>query len=492
MARSHARLVRFAFLFVLLCCGLWTAVRCRLAFATPSALAEYHAVKYPPWQKRLVASCVDDIMPHASVAERRQAVEETLAFFHVVYHPTRSHAIENNVAVTRRYADEIALACERFGVPKAMAFAILTWENSGGTSATSYAACVGMGQLSDGALAQAHRLGRRFARLEIAAGGLCMVVADVLDVLTPRNPVANVLRGRAAFLGQRAREMDLSTVHDSLRRQAGVKDERAVPRANIEDSVVFMRYLLEMYGGRADLAISAYHNGVGNNDDLLADYLKRVEPRVAVFTPRARAPLFDALRRRRISYVSLWNDLRCRQMLNGLRTMDGEVTTPANASQAMGDESDIYLWKTLAALAATRATPEQLAALVVRYEADQGEAETAGLACAVRLVDSRGLRVTPEMHGYLKRLEERVRRADGHKAPPLSVSVAHESASHRAGVAVDLTMNSASLRRLLNEDWLFDRIYKNRLPDGRLHICLNPRFGREFLAGAKQGAASTR
>lgn len=489
MARRPDWIVRFALLCALLSCALWVVVR-RPACASPSDLTEYYAVKYPPWQKRLVASCVDDVMPHASAAERRQAVEETLAFFHVVYHPTRSHAIENNVAVTRRYADEISLACERFGVPKAMAFAILTWENSGGTGATSYAACVGMGQLSDGALAQAHRLGARFARLEIAAGGLCMVVADVLDVLTPRSPVADVLRGRATFLRQRARESDLATVHEALRRQAGVKDERAVPRANIEDSVVFMRYLLEMYGGRADLAISAYHNGVGNNDDLLADYLTRVEPRAAAFTLRARAPLFDALRRRRISYVTLWNDLRCRQMLNGLRTMDGEVTTSANASQAMGDESDIYLWKTLAALAATRATPEQLAALTLRYAPDQAEAETAGLARAVRLVDSRGLRVTPEMHGYLKRLEERVRRADGPKARPLSVSVAHDSGAHRAGVAVDVTVNSTSLRRLLNEDWLFDRIYKSRLPDGRVHLCLNPRFGREFLAGAEEESAT--
>lgn len=464
------------------------------AMARPavSELTAYHAIKYPPWQRQLVARCVEDVMPHASAAERRQAVQEVLAFFHVVYHPTRSHRVENNVAVVTRFHDEIALACERFGVPQAMAFAILTWENSGGTSAESYAACVGMGQLSDGAVLQAHRVSARFARVELAAEGVCLVVAELVDLLTRQNLLATLLRERAAYLGQRARDLDLARTHERLRREARVRDERAVPRANIEDSVVFMRYLLEMYGGRADLAVSAYHNGVGNTDDLLRDYLERVEPQSAGFTLRTRAALFDALRRRGISYVTLWNDLRCRQMLNGLRTMDGDVTTPANASQAMGDESDIYLWKTLAALAATRATPQQVTALSLRYAPSQGEAETAGFTPQTGRVEGRGVRVTREMHGYLNRLEQRLAASGGARKGGLHVREVADRRVRDAGVAVDLQVDSAALARLLYEDWLFDRIYKSRLADGRVRIFLNPRFGDEFFRGYARSLKPTR
>ena len=141
------------------------------------------------------------------------------------------------------------------------------------------------------------------------------------------------------------------------------------------------------------------------------------------------------------------------------------------------------MWKTLGALAATRATPAQLAALTLRYAPEQDEAETAGLASGVRLVEADGLCATAELHGYLAHLRERLRSADGAKAKPISASRAHDSGPHRAGVAIDLKVDSPSLRRLLKEDWLFDRIYKTRLPDGRIHVCLNPRFGLEFVEG---------
>jgi hypothetical protein len=464
------------------------------AIAAPrSAMARYYAHKYPAWQIRLVAAGIDQVFTGVGPEARHEAILDTLAFFHVVYHPTRSHRIENNLAVTRRYRDEIALACERFGVPKAMALAILTWENSGSTAATSFAACVGMGQLSEGAMRQAHRLSARFARVHLAAEGFCFLLANVLEGIWGGNALTHAIRDRGEWLQARALELDLEAVHAGLARSSGIADERAIPRANIEDSVVYMRYLLEMFGGRADLAISAYHNGVANTDDLLRDYLRRKDPAASHFTFRDRAPLLAAIRRHRISYVTLWQDRRCHQMLNGLRTMDGDITTPANAREAMGDESDIYVWKTLAALAGLRASESQLAELCDRYAGPQADVEIARFKPGDDLVRAYGVRLTREMAGYLDSVDRRLALMYGKKPrPSLPVRAAHFSESHQNGVAVDLRLDDGRLARLIHEDWLFDRIYTSRLPDGRVHVCLNPRYGDEYLSRweASQRSAS--
>lgn len=428
---------------------------------------------------------MDELFSDASPSDRRQAVVETLACFHVVFHPTPWHHIENNLALSCRFREEIELACERFGVPPAMAFAIFTWENSGSTAARSFAACVGMGQLSVGAMQHAHRVSVRFARLSLVARGSYQLVADIASAFVGEgNSIVRGLRGRAALLARRAKEFDLASEHARLVRMSGVADERVIPRANIEDSVVYMRSLLEMYGGHADLAISAYHDGVRNTDDLFRDYLRRKDRAAAAFTLRNRAPLFAAIQRYRISYITLWSDGRCRQMLNGLRTMDGDITSAANQREAMGDESDIYPWKTLAALAGLRASPQQVQLLLERYRHDQSESETWGFTPGRDLVRTRGrLPATRELAGYLGSLERRVRRRVGKAkpAPTLVVSALHDTLAHRSGLACDVTVNSQALDALLREDWLYDRIYKKRLTGGALHICLNPRFGKEFL-----------
>src|SRR5581483_4605327 len=90
------------------------------------------------------------------------------------------------------------------------------------------------------------------------------------------------------------------------------------------------------------------------------------------------APLYRALRQRHIDFLSVWNDHRCREMLNGLRTMDGDITTDANRREALGDESDIYVWKVSAAYAAFLASPDQLARIESRYQGSQEQAETMG------------------------------------------------------------------------------------------------------------------
>ena len=39
-----------------------------------------------------------------------------------------------------------------------------------------------------------------------------------------------------------------------------------------------------------------------------------------------------------------------------------------------------------------------------------------------------------------------------------------------------------ALHNLLNEDWLFDRIYLKHLEDGSgWHICLNPRYVDQYM-----------
>jgi len=487
-----------------LLCVILPLAACAPALAAPprSDLARFHAEKYSAGVLGLVESCVNGVFIEASDEERRQAVAEVLACFHIVFHETRSHRIDSNVAVIRAHSDEIAIACERFGVPQPMATAILAWENSGQTAATSYAACVGLGQLSDGAVAQAHRVSGRYARVEFAAASFCRTLADLVDLCGPHHPLAALIRGRAAFLDKRARELDLASVHETLRRAAHVKDERAVPRANIEDSVVYMRYLLAMYPGCPDLAISTYHNGVANTDDLLIDFLRRHAPRPGGYSRHDRGPIVDGLKRLRLSYVTLWNDRRSREMLNGLRTMDGDVTTAANAREAMGDESDLYVWKTLGALAATRASSEALAELCARYRPEQGEAETRGFVPRSQLVTRRGFAATAQLHAWLDALERRWRSASAsqrsgkpaparpHRRGVLEISHGHDSDAHRAGLAVDLVVSDALLAGLLDVDWRFDRIYKRRLPNGAMHVVINPRFADEVLVRESSASSS--
>lgn len=499
----RARVLHLVSIAVLLivtavCLRYWRSPQAVVWAAPPgaSALDNYFAHKYPDWAKKLVSDGVNEVFAGASPADRQQAVLEALAYCHVVYHPTLWHHIENNLAVTHQFQEEIDLSCERFGVPKAMAYGILTWENSGSVAARSFAACVGMGQLSDGAVEMAHHVSAHFAKLSLAAEGFYRLLATVASSFFGESSVlVKALRARATFLAERAHEFNLAVVHAHLARMLGQPDERMIPRANIEDSIVYMRYLLEMYGGRADLAISAYHNGVSNTDDLLRDYLRRKDPAASHFTFFKRSVLFEALRRHQIDYITLWNDRRCRQMLNGLRTMDGDITNSANQKEAMGDESDIYLWKTLAALAGVHATPTQVAWLRTRYLPEQSEAETVGFSPGTDLIHTRGnLIVTRELLGYLDSLARRLRQRAGRGSPvpPIVISMVHDTFAHRCGMAVDISINCELLDRLLKEDWLYDRIYRKRLADGHVHICLNPRFGNEFLGyyEASQRSAS--
>ncbi|CAN0393214.1 unnamed protein product, partial [Phaeothamnion confervicola] len=80
-----------------------------------------------------------------------------------------------------------------------------------------------------------------------------------------------------------------------------------------------------------------------------------------------------------LNYLSLWNDRRSREMLNGLRTLDGDPRTRQNASQALGDESDIYPWKVLGSLCAYRQGLDYVTKEQAKYNLPQVEVEVIGL-----------------------------------------------------------------------------------------------------------------
>jgi len=161
--------------------------------------------------------------------------------------------------------------------------------------------------------------------------------------------------------------------------------------------------------------------------------------------------------------------------------MDGDVTSDVNRHEALGDESDIYVWKVCSALAGYHASDEEVSRLVEVYRGEQDEVETAGFeSWRARVRVAEGVLVTQELAGYLHSLKHRFRERKG-TMPAFWVVADHSTPTHEAGLAVDLVFQDAAMSAILREDWLFDRIYKNRLPGGHVHLCLNPRFGREFM-----------
>jgi hypothetical protein len=308
-----------------------------------------------------------------------------------------------------------------------------------------------------------------------------------------------------------------------------------VPDANLEDAVIFFKFLLDKYGGRVDLAISSYHNGLQNNDDILFDYLSRRDANLNRPDANNRTSFLAALGTHDVNFLTLWNDLRCRQMLNGLRTMDGEITNNANRAQALVDESDIYLWKVLGGLAGYLAGPEFTRSTVAHYDANRDFVEVAGVTSHLTVQDFRdGVRklelvrvtapvadsgiggdarkgtdprlfsyyITPELDGYLWSLTLRMREATGRKdfrMPVSRLSLANLTASgkqsfdwrdelHLKGVAAEFPLGQMdeqarfALRACVESDYLMDRIYKVELDGGRMRVCVNPRWGEDFLA----------
>ena len=470
-------------------------------------LRAYYNKKYTQQEFDAVRSVIEELFPNYTPAEKRQAIAEILAFSYVIFHETEHHKLEKNHAALRRHEKTLMDTARRYQVPPLAVMAIVSWENSGGVSKVSAADAAGLGQMTDGAIEEA----QRYAHQE--AGRLRLEAANPAGV----EPMARYLES-------------IEFRHQKAARVAKLPDERFVPECNLEDMVLFFRFLLYQVGGRVDHAIGSYHKGAANTDDLLYDYLTRTEGEV-VPPGSDRTNFLAALERRNVTYLTLWNDPRSRAMLNGLRTVDGDVTTPENQSQALGDESDIYPWKVLGSLAAYRQGKEYVDQQIQRYSGPQAEAETRGLPVyesltdlkkAIRekkLVQSRapladyGYRsgypteyvaysdfITPELEGYLFSLVMRWRKTANQGELMLPVKTLMNTRALSTGgyglfsrvqmkgvtcliAPQDLPEEARqALRKVLEVDFLNDRIYRSTLDNGDVLITLNPRFGHQFLA----------
>ena len=470
-------------------------------------LRAYYNKKYTQQEFDAVRSVIEELFPNFTPAEKRQAISEILAFSYVIFHETEYHKLDKNHAALRRHEKTLMDAAKRYQVPPLAVMAIVSWENSGGVTKVSAADAAGLGQMTDGAIEEAHR----YAHQE--AGRLRLEATNPAGV----EPMAKYLES-------------IEFRHQKAARVAKLPDERFVPECNLEDMVLFFRFLLAQVGGRVDHAIGSYHKGAANTDDILYDYLTRTEGQV-VPPGSDRTDFLAALGRRNVTYLTLWNDPRSRQMLNGLRTMDGDVTTPENRSQALGDESDIYPWKVLGSLAAYRQGADYVRQQVQRYSGPQAEAETRGLPVyeslaalkkaiqEKKLVQSRapladyGYRsgypgefvsysdfITPELEGYLFSLVMRWRKTANQGELMLPVKTLMNTRALSVGgygvfsrvqmkgvtcllAPQDLPEEArAALRKVLEVDFLNDRIYRSTLDNGDVLITLNPRFGHQFLA----------
>lgn len=311
-----------------------------------SALDAYYKSKYSERENCVTATYLPEILPHYSKAQLEQAQAQILAFRHVVFHTTKTHHLDRNHTVVRSVLPIIEAMCRRYEVPTEPVVAIISWENSGSLSSISWANAAGIGQMTPGAVESAHAYG---ASLAERCRSQAQELAD--------NP-SDGAQTKAAVLLERAEWADCAKRHKKNAKQAGRKDERFDLECSIEDSVLFYAKLMEDFGQRNDLAISAYHNGVLNNDDIINQYARLKRSRI--LSGEGRQPILEMIELLDLKFVDLWNEPFTRDMLCGLRTVEGEITTDDNASMALGDESDLYVWKVLGSWIAFRAGNDYL------------------------------------------------------------------------------------------------------------------------------------
>lgn len=493
--------------------------------AGPTTLRTYYLYdKYTAEERQAVSSGLRQVFSHWTHQELHQGEAEVLAFHHVVFNPTEWHDLTRNHGLVRKYESKLRELCERHGVPPLPVMAIVSWENSGGTAKVSWADAAGLGQMTWGAVEEAHRFASAESRRLLEEARWKKYMAGVTG-----DPAA---MKEARALASQAAQLDLEGRHRQMAHAAGVPDERSLVECNLEDVVVFFKYLMSNYGGRVDHAIGAYHKGVTNTDDIIYDYLKRKDSTVA-YPGSDRTAFVEAMERHKVTYMTLWNDRRTREMLNGLRTVEGEPTNWSNAHMALGDESDIYPWKVLGSLSAYLAGEQHLARMVQKYNGRQDAIEVAGLpgfgdfteleqaVAQGRMIrttapiadvgiSARAARggvgekysyfVTPELDGYLWHLTTRLRHASGNadvRLPVAALSEAHalergdtltvEEQVHLKGASVTVVPGRLSeaqakaLDSLITRDYLMDRIYRRTKSNGEVELCLNPRFGAELL-----------
>ncbi|MCE1245469.1 MAG: transglycosylase SLT domain-containing protein [Firmicutes bacterium] len=491
-------------------------------------LSYYYRRKYTPVEIKTVWNAINAICPQYSKEEKLQAARSVLAYHWVVYKTTFAHNMNNNVGVTAKYRDLIRETSKLHQIPPEMVEAVITWENSGGVNRRSWAACVGVGQLSMGAVHTAHAFYTPYLRRHKQEAARYKALYRHLGW----NIFLKALEVHQVELDK----YDLAEKHKRLRKKLKIDDERLIPECNIEDAVVYLKLLYGNYGNRMDLAISAYHNGGLNNNDILKDYIKRVAGGIPT-SELTQTEIIDAIKKYNISYISLWNDYRSREMMNGLRTVFGDVTGAHNGHLALGDESDIYPWKVIAAWGSQNVSTEVLNSIIDRYRGSvwdyveckgmkiydsydsikegidkgrlvripKGICSDAGLGkfegMPADYVSERkkfNYYITPEMAGFLKELSEvyrgrtknpkvriPLRNALNSKALETSTGglVPERMRPHMMGVSVEIALDKAPYRdkliRILNEFYLHDHIFFARNGDYN-RITLNPRFGKYY------------
>ena len=327
--------------------------------------------KYSQDELDAVAHAIKEVFGEREAGQQRQMVAEILSFHHVIFHPTDYHDLRKNHFQIQKHKELLEKMCKRHEVPVLPVMAITSWENSGGSTKVSWADAAGLGQMTWGAVDEAHRYAARKAQKLKEQADWEKYHGKILKD-KKKLEKAEQLYAEASILNVEQR-------HRTMAREAGLNDERAIAECNLEDVVLFFDYLLNQYGRRVDHAIGAYHKGVLNQDDILYDYMRRRDPTVLYPQPQDRTSFLEALERLNVTYLDLWNDPRSREMLNGLRMVEGERTTRANSHLALGDESDIYPWKVLGSLSALLAGEEYLEQVIERYTVPQLAGEVRGL-----------------------------------------------------------------------------------------------------------------
>lgn len=380
-----------------------------------SVLANYYKNKYSRLERDVITKNLPIILEGYSKEEINEAADEILEYRHLIYHRTKYHNLLNNHAAARAEEDVLKLMCERHEVPFEPILAIVSWENSGSSSKVSWADAAGLGQMTPGAVERAHQYAKDQAE------ALKKQAAILKESGEPQK------LEKADELERKAVEIDCAERHKKLAHLHNVNDERFVAECNLEDVALFYKYLSEKFSGRADLTISAYHNGLLNNDDIICAYSAYNESPLVV-TEDDRSSVLFAVERFNLKYIDLWKCPLTRGILNGARTVTGERTTSANAHMALGDESDLYVWKVLGSWVGYKAGPEFVAKEIELVCDPWDISEVKGLA----LYDSAELIDKAKKKGLLTELKTEVMDCGykaGRSALPISQNVNAASAN---------------------------------------------------------------
>ncbi|MBQ7502724.1 hypothetical protein IJT93_08440 [bacterium] len=333
-----------------------------------SLLNEYYMNRLESREANTVRTGIAIFLPDYNDTDSEDVLRAVMSYQYVVYHITDLHDLRNNHAVARQAEPKLRIICNTLNVPLEPVLGIVSWENSGDTSKVSYANAAGLGQMTAGAVDTAHQYGEMQAkswREEAARLRLSMERSDKVQ---------------AERLDKAAKMAECRNRHEEMAKANKVEDERLIMECNLEDTVLFFKYLLSKYDNRVDLAVSAYHNGVVNTDDIIYDYLRQVKNMdIASETDPSRRGLVEAIQVYDIKFIDLWNNKRSREILCGIRTVNGEKANADNIDMTLGDESDLYPWKVIGSYAGYVAGESFVTSMQQNYSGSFDESMVRGL-----------------------------------------------------------------------------------------------------------------